>query len=305
MIHQRIKAMAKSLEEEGRDDFRVEKDRCAMTAFFARNNLPMCGVLGTWNDVDSFKEAVNSGAVAALAEGQPTGEQWPMFIKACHLTQSSSSGTMFLKSKADAEEKAASGALDEWIDAKWAYRADDFDRPWRREGNMITDSLTPRFLVQAPFVQPKATNAFEAKGRYAVGLLEMRVEVLWGRAYLAILDGNAVFTRDGHIEHYTKPWGFLKMPASQEDVHPKLKRLRDTGYLDCAWSLAERAARATAIDAVRIDIFLKQGEPDGCTLNENSLSSGTPYWGHEEFLATTWAAPHRSKVYQLLDTEKP
>merc|ERR1711998_383172 len=231
------------------------------------------------------------------------GEQWPMFVKACHLTQSSPQGTMFLKSKADLEKKADSGALDKWIDKKWDYRSDDFDRPWRREGNLITDSLTPRFLVQAPFVQKKLKTS--AEGRYSVGMLELRVEVLWGRAYLAILDGNIIYKRDGHIEAYDAPWGFMKMPMNQESIHPKIKRIRDEGYIACAFKLGERAARAHAIDAVRIDVFLNVGDPDGCTINENSLSSGTPYWGHEKYLAELWAEPHRTKTYTSLDTDMP
>ena len=41
----------------------------------------------------------------------------------------------------------------------------------------------------------------------------------------------------------------------------------------CVWPLAERAARLMAIDEVRIDIFLVQGRPDDCQINEISVSS--------------------------------
>jgi hypothetical protein len=46
MLHERIKAFAHLLETEGRDDYRVEKDRCAMYKFFQQNNLPVANVLG-------------------------------------------------------------------------------------------------------------------------------------------------------------------------------------------------------------------------------------------------------------------
>ncbi len=46
------------------------------------------------------------------------------------------------------------------------------------------------------------------------------------------------------------------------------------GYMNCIWDLAERVAQATHADSMRIDIFLSEGNPNGCTVNENSLSSG-------------------------------
>lgn len=46
LLHQRIKAFAQLLDTEGRDDYRVEKDRCAMYKFFAQNDLPVATVLG-------------------------------------------------------------------------------------------------------------------------------------------------------------------------------------------------------------------------------------------------------------------
>ena len=40
----------------------------------------------------------------------------------------------------------------------------------------------------------------------------------------------------------------------------------------CVWPLAERAALAMGIDEVRIDVFVVQGHPDDCQLNEISIS---------------------------------
>lgn len=106
--------------------------------------------------------------------------------------------------------------------------------------------------------------------------------MIWGRAYFAQLDGCILFFRDGVIEDYSWFWGFFKIPDSNNDG---LRWIQDDGYMDCVWALAEGAARRTATDNVRIDIFLQRGNPNGCKVNENSLSSGLLYWGHEDCAA--------------------
>jgi hypothetical protein len=42
----------------------------------------------------------------------------------------------------------------------------------------------------------------------------------------------------------------------------------------CIWKLSQRVARLLAVDHVRVDIFFHRGAPDGCMVNEISLSSG-------------------------------
>jgi len=295
MIHERIKAFAKLLQEEGRDDYKVEKDRCAMYNFFSKNNLPICKVLGQWQSQDKIIDALQSGEVKQLAGGD-----FPIFLKACHLTQSSSRGTYIISSEEKLDEKVKDKTLESWINQKWNFRANDFERVWVNEGNMLTNAVKPAILVQGPFKQPG--HDWDVHGRFAVGLLEFRIEVLWGRAYFALLDGCILFFRDGVVEDYSTALGFLKIPVFDT---PKLKWITDGGYMDCIWDLAERTARATATESVRLDIFLKRGDPKGCTINENSLSSGMLYWGHESYIAQTWASGHISKGYQKLETDKP
>lgn len=294
MIHERIKAFAQLQTAEGRDDFRVEKDRCAMYQFFKNNGLRIVEVLGQWSSQAKFVSELKDGSVANLTKA------WPIFVKACHLTQSSSKGTRLLESADALEMQVADNSMLNWVDTKWKFRAHDFERQWVKEGDQLTDSLQPSMLVQGPFQQPGFS--WKAHGRYAVGLLEFRVEVLWGRAYLAQLDGCMLFFRDGVIEDYSTPLGFLKVPMYNT---ARVQWIQDEGYMKCVWELAEKAARATATEYVRIDLFLKRGDPNGCTINENSLSSGLLYWGHENYLAQTWAAHHTSKKYQLLDSNKP
>merc|ERR1711865_318406 len=293
MIHARIIAFAQLQLSEGRDDFRVEKDRCAMYEFFRRNNIPICKVLGSWRDQNQMLQSFSNGSFSSAV---PT---WPVFLKACHLTQSSSKGTRIIKS-AEHLSQIMSEDLPAWVGEKWAFRAHDFDRPWVKEGDQLTDALVPSFLVQGPFEQPG--HPWEAHGRMAVGLLEMRVEVLWGRAYLAQLDGCILFFRDGQVEDYSTYLGFLKIPMLNTE---KTRWIIEQGYMDCVWKLAEKTAKATATENIRIDMFLKHGDPAGCTVNENSLSSGLLYWGHDDYLAQTWAGPHASKKYKILESDKP
>lgn len=69
-------------------------------------------------------------------------------------------------------------------------------------------------------------------------------------------------------------------------------------HLDCAWPLAEKAAKIACIDEMRVDIFISKGKPTECVINENSLSSGIPYgplWGS---MAKLWAEPHLTGDYQ-------
>ena len=42
------------------------------------------------------------------------------------------------------------------------------------------------------------------------------------------------------------------------------------------------------IECVRIDIFITHGKPNGCVINEDSISSGMNYGPHFEFLTKAW-----------------
>ena len=61
--------------------------------------------------------------------------------------------------------------------------------------------------------------------------------------------------------------------------------VRTEGHMACVFKLAERVARAAAIDQMRVDIFVTKGDPDGCMVNENSLSSGSDVWPHRMYAA--------------------
>ena len=60
-----------------------------------------------------------------------------------------------------------------------------------------------------------------------------------------------------------------------------------------------------AADAVRIDIFVTPNEPNGCVLNELSLSSAMQYGVHSLYNALLWLEPHVRRSYTPLATTKP
>jgi len=57
----------------------------------------------------------------------------------------------------------------------------------------------------------------------------------------------------------------------------------------CAFTISEQLAQAAHIEYLRVDVFLDRGNPSGCMINEISLTSGYPYYGHGEYIAKLWS----------------
>jgi len=190
-----------------------------------------------------------------------------------------------------------------FVEEKWRFRANDRDREWEAEGDQITDVLQPGFVLQSPMAQPSDPGlswGVPEGERVSVGLVEVRVEVLWGYAYLAHLDATAFYRRDGVSEDYSGFFGgVLHQPPS---LGADRAWLATEGYLTCVFAAAERLARAAHIEYIRVDVFLERGNPDGCMVNEISLTSGYPYYGHGDYIAKLWSEPLRAKAYTLLES---
>jgi hypothetical protein len=107
LIGARLKAMGDLLKAEGKDDFKIEKDKCEMTRFFILNKFPQMDVLKWYDDKEVFKNELAQGTAF------DTVEHWPIFIKNCHLTQGSAKGTKRLG------DKKHIGWLPNWVDEKW------------------------------------------------------------------------------------------------------------------------------------------------------------------------------------------
>mmetsp|Transcript_1502 Transcript_1502/g.2062 ORF Transcript_1502/g.2062 Transcript_1502/m.2062 type:complete len:480 (-) Transcript_1502:137-1576(-) len=283
MISLRAKAMADMFDESGRDDFKIEKDKCEMYRFFTRNKFRTATIFGYWDDYEKFTRDLFADKAI------PANATWPVFFKCCHLTQGSSESTRMLKSKdwVHKNEKEMTAFIKE----KWIYRADDWERPWAKHMNKLTDSLIPGIMVQGPFSTSWEDMSREPK------VVELKVETFWGRAYLASANfgRDTIILRDGSIEVYPT-WWQNKVNAHTES--PYNTWIREEGHLERVWKLAETAAKIMGIDQVRIDIFIKKGDPDAITINENSISSGMGYRSHFEFMPKIWAEGHVEKWYK-------
>eukprot|EP00754_Rhynchopus_humris_P041532 Rhum_TRINITY_DN2508_c0_g1::Rhum_TRINITY_DN2508_c0_g1_i1::g.7397::m.7397 len=288
MIEARTHAMARLLTEQQRDDFRVEKDRCEMYRFFQRAGLPHVPVVSVFMD----RKQINALAVSGEMFRNVT--KWPVFIKACHLTQGSMSAVMKIESKEWAVRHSAE--VVQWMGSKLGRHADDFERPWRAEGNMLTDTLQPGILVQEGW--HTVDNPYAGKRT----VVELKVEVLWGRAYLAVandLGAGTIFLRDGTVERY--PLWRRTVYSALSDLAPQMQWIFE--HLPCVWALAEKAAATIGAECVRIDVFLWKEHPQECTINEISISSGMGYARHFSFLARAWALPFAEKQYSVAGTK--
>jgi len=296
LSEKRLRAMASLLKVTGRDDFLIEKSKCVMSSFFERNQLPMVAILRNWTDHRNFTADMRSGAAVRDVT------TWPIFIKFCHLTQGSARSVRAVPSAkwlADNIEE-----LEGWVSEKWTMKANDWTRPWHESSNALTDVAPPGVFLQAP--ARSSQNLRTGKSYF----IETKVEVLWGKAYLAILYPEGL----DHVEPLvTRPNGtwhaevFDGYPAVLAAISVPMATdawyqwIFTEGHMDCAWHLAERTATLMGADQVRLDIFLARNHPGECSLNENSISSGHPYGAHGEHLANIWYEPHKNKWYKPYD----
>ena len=309
LITSRMREWGAQLLHADRDDFRVEKDKCAMQTFLERNNLPSPKALLISRDLAHFRRSLRGLAAAAHV-------RWPLFVKACHMTQGSLKSVRRLGSAVWLGDGSIGrwGELHRWLSEFYLKRANDADRPWTTESNLLTDAVSPGFMVQEgvpgwPGMDPKDANASL--------VLEVKVEVAWGRALFAIENTfGVIFLRDEREANGSpaagSKWRAAMCMSNDGRQRTRLQpastwgRLLRDGQLRCAWELAERAARAIGADAVRIDIFLLpasegaggHGHAHLCTINEISLSSAMWLEQHQPFLSRLWLEPHMTKEYR-------
>jgi len=146
-------------------------------------------------------------------------------------------------------------------------------------------------------------------------MIELKVEVLYGRAVLAglILDDhngnpNKLFSkvyRGDRGEGDERPYDPTDPARAFHEglEHASLRWIFAEGHMPCVWTLAEKVARAMAADQVRVDIFVAQYHPEGCIVNEISLSSGHPYGTADRYLASLWLEPIARGLFRSLPVE--
>jgi len=291
----RLRVMGTLLHTQGRDDFRVEKDKCEMYKFVQRNALPTVPVVGFWYDQEEFLAQLQSGAAFG------TTPKWPMFVKFCHLTQGSMLSTRRIKSEAHLHENWDEIAT--WVRTKWGLHADDITRPWREYSNALTDVVPPGVLVQ----QPANLTWNPQRGKW--GVVEVKVEVVWGRAYLGALlpdDDSSEFPvvmrgatdDDADIEVFDSYLSVITHRGMPLPPDAWYAWVLEPGYMSCVWHLAERMAAIMRADQVRVDIFLTHNQSANCAINEDSLSSGQNYGPYTSFLTRTWLEPWANRWFQ-------
>ena len=280
--------MGIALRREGRDDFLVEKDKCVMSRSLQAAGLRILPTLGMWASLGEL--------IHALASGLGETMTWPAYLKACHITQGEARSVKMLPSREWVSTHQIELQL--WVQQKWALRANDRGRPWTEASNALTNVIPPGFFLVGPASTWSPNKDTPAEKRV---VLELKVEVVWGRAYLAMENSYRItFLRDS-----------TPTPALPFCLHDKgeirsiprsswwAEIYRD-GYLPCVWDLAERTAQALAADTLRVDVFLMAGDPTGCAVNEISLSSAMNYGPNDRYLTLLWIEPHLRGLYALL-----
>jgi hypothetical protein len=278
----RVRGMKAQLDLNGREDFKVEKDKCDMVAWIQRTGFSTPEPLGTWYDspthaLHELTSMVDRGNVS-----------WPIFLKMCHLTQGVEDSVRRLKSAEWVRTHRED--LARYIEEKWMHQADDANRIFYREANALTDVIKPGLMLQAAF--PVS--------------MEFKVQVLWGRAYLAYaIEAEGIVLRDGSFEQGARENLFaVASPLPVKDI-PDLAWIEREGHLPHVWRLAERVAAAMSIEQVRVDIFVSKGSPEEPSLNEISLTSGMQSHFHTEFLNELWAEPFVRNAFKSTSNTEP
>eukprot|EP00930_Biecheleria_cincta_P023914 TRINITY_DN171_c0_g1_i1.p1 TRINITY_DN171_c0_g1~~TRINITY_DN171_c0_g1_i1.p1 ORF type:complete len:450 (-),score=87.21 TRINITY_DN171_c0_g1_i1:549-1898(-) len=281
LLTRRVRSMRIQLEEEGREDHRLEKDKCDMLQWLERNGFPIPKVVGIWHgNVELFLKELFSRVTLS---GNST---WPLFAKTCHLTQGVEDSVRMLKSPEWVLEHKQD--LTAFVEQKWKKTTKDKDRIFAADSNTLSRFLPPGFVIQEAFPRP----------------VEFKVLVLWGRAYIAyVIESQGIVCRDATFEKGSRArgWGSnAPVPISQV---PELAWVEE--QLPRIWQLSEAVALASGNEQIRVDIFVRKGEPDAISVNEISLSSGTLQHMHTEFVAKLWAEPHIKASYQSHPSKLP
>ena len=280
--------LAKYRADSSADDFRFEKNKCEMYNWFERNAFRHAPIMRMWSAEGQWDTAVatKDSVVADLLDDPTLADAFPLFLKACHITQGWEHSVKYLRSRAWLEENRSE--VEEWMGLLWDKKANDWARQWVVPHNALTETLVQSALVQSlypgHFVFELGYEGDPAVADVNGTVIEVKVHTVWGRAYMAT-SHNIVFLRDGSIETYD---GFWRATIGHGHVDsPWLRWVVSEGHLDRAWVMAETAALTVGMDMVRLDFFMRKGEPDAVAYNENSISSARDpkYRHHYDYMS--------------------
>jgi len=266
-----------NLKEHGWMDFAIEKNKCQMYRFIKNNGFPHCSILKEWDDLTKFANE------AELVMQDERCEKYSCFAKMCHITMGHLNSAVRIK-----KEKTFQDYV-QWASHLWNKRPIDWDRTWGPTFDKLTDMLKPGVMIQEGY------SGGRKGGKDSP--IELKVEVVWGHAYLAFVTmgihdcGNPIILRNGDVIEYQMKNFFIAEP---EKCHRA--NVVDKGFMDVVWHLAEAFAAATAFDSIRVDIFVPEsGDPRNAVVNEISLSSGAGYAWHWNFFTKLWVEGYKAR----------
>eukprot|EP00041_Stephanoeca_diplocostata_P017047 m.339113 g.339113 ORF g.339113 m.339113 type:complete len:464 (-) comp20576_c0_seq3:126-1517(-) len=308
MIKLRMKSWA-HLQHNGIDHHKVEKDKCECQKFLTAAGVRTVPILGEWRESTWDRKAFR-----AVLEG----ETYPIIIKMGHIQQSRALRIFRSKEKTLAEFDDVVS----WVESWFPERFDDASRSWKNDVNVLYNALSPCVLVH-----PVLTGDWIAPTGAPI---ELKVEVVWGRAYLAFIEtrecavkfmgvwlqpqSSFVLLRNGKLVRFVEwpkrfrwewifPWDqvfqYLANVPYDSPEDPLLAPYRfvaDEPYLSRVFATAETVARRLGADQVRVDIFVSRDPDEWPIVNEISLSSGHYYRYHNDFLAQQWGYGHSQQA---------
>ena len=147
ITHRYINMAAKLRANPRADDFRFEKNKCDMYDWFELNGFSTMRTIFRWSSHGEWGTTpVTQDAVVSDLLQNKTGHAFPMFLKTCHITQGWAHSTKLLRSYSSVV--AHREELEEWVASLWGMHADDWERPWAKEHNQLTDTLHAGSMVQ-------------------------------------------------------------------------------------------------------------------------------------------------------------
>lgn len=315
MVAWRFEAMVRNLKLYGRDDSMVEKNKCVMYRFFARNRIKFAPIL--YDSLGRGKDVLMQDAKSKKLFANVSS--WPVFLKSCHLTMGGADGVLRIKNVTNTDQRWVLDSetmhrhikvqdIAGWLSAKWEMPALDKGRPWEESADILSEHLKPNFILQGP----AQLSYVKKTGKHV--MFEIKVYVLWGRAFLGMvisdqkkpesIDNTLVIRGRNDLDMELIPKEGLgsifylhRFRTHDEGRH--LQWLVDEHHGDCVWPLAGLAAQRMKIDEVRIDIFVTMGKPRECMVNEISLSSGFGQAAFRPYMGKLWAEYHVKRSYKI------
>lgn len=189
------------------------------------------------------------------------------------------------------KDKVHDSGFRSWINHGVNLVAADPGRPWSQHMERPLASIPVGLLLQEPWA------LFPGRTRP----LEMKISVLWGRAYIgrfeSVLDGHAkaiVLPLKSMTPFDQAPW-----PFAYSNAFPNIPDIET--HVKHAIELAERDAMVLRMEFIRVDVFLNPKDPTKPVINEHSIFEMPNYLGeHSTQIAKLWKRGYFRKDFKRI-----